>query len=315
VTGASRTEAEAAAVAVAEALSTVPHQYTPELGKSLHQHFSPGDAEWIVMSVAMMGFLNKFMDAIGVELEPEAVNDVAELIQPTGWSVGQHGWAGVDDSSGAATETNAETNTSGDGGDGAPPTDSMGTMLRVFRNAPSAMKLEKRWMADLPKGSEDLRRHIADSYHFDEPLLAVMNHRRVIRALGAMLRQNLDSHLSELGIGSKALAGLVFARHVGNQHLIDRSRQLAEHCGLSAEIIGAAETYQPGDGPSPLDDKTAAAVAMAYDISPSPAAVSDKVLELADSALSPAETVEIAVWVSVCQLIHRLTVFFELDDA
>ena len=73
VTGADRTEAEAAAVAVAEALSTDPHHYRPALRDELLRHHTPADAEWIVMGVAMMGFLNKFMDAMGVELEAEAV--------------------------------------------------------------------------------------------------------------------------------------------------------------------------------------------------------------------------------------------------
>ncbi|MEL6984135.1 MAG: hypothetical protein AAFO29_17045, partial [Actinomycetota bacterium] len=77
VTGESRTPVEEAAVAVAEALSTVPHSYTAELGEELERHLSADQAEWVVMGVAMMGFLNTSMDALGGALEPEAIDDVA----------------------------------------------------------------------------------------------------------------------------------------------------------------------------------------------------------------------------------------------
>ncbi|MDH3293376.1 MAG: hypothetical protein OER95_03535 [Acidimicrobiia bacterium] len=312
VTGASRTEAQAAAVAVAEALSTVPHSYTPDLGDRLRQHFSAEDAEWIAMSVAMMGFLNKFMDAIGVELEAASVDDVADLIEPTGWSVGQHGWA--EDFEGGAAGADP------DGGAGAanPPTDSVGTMLRVFRNAPGAFKLERRWMAGLPKGGQELRSHIATNYHLDEPLLTTMGHTRVVRALAAMLRHNLDPEQSDIGLATKALVGLVFAEHVGNRHLLKQATGLARHHGVADDVISAARSYRPGselDGLDGVDDKVAAAIATAYDIAPSPSAVRPEVIDLAQSVLTAAETVEIAVWVSVCQLMHRLSVFFQFDEA
>lgn len=314
VTGESRTAAEAAAAAVAEALSTMPHHYTPELGRELQRHVSPADTEWIVMGVAMMGFLNKFMDAIGVELEPEAIDDVSELIGPTGWSIGQHGWDDVGNGS-------EPSEVSGDGDDeieggGLPPTDSVTTMLTVLRNAPGAVRLERRWMAGLPKGPEALRRHIAETYGFDEALLTTLGQSRTRRALAAVLRHNLDGTQSEVGIDLKALVGLVFAHHAQNSHLIDQSERLATRCGVSASTIEAVAGFNPDTGATDgalLDDRTRAALTTAYRIAPSPAQVDEATIEAADKQLSSAETVEIAVWVSVLQLIHRLSVFYGLD--
>lgn len=301
VTGELRTAAESAAVAVAEALSTMPHHYTPELGRELQRHVSPDDTEWIVMAVAMMGFLNKFMDAIGVELEPESVNDVSELIGPTGWSIGQHGWA---------------NGRNGNGGR-LPPTDSFATFLKVFRNAPGAVRLEKGWMADMPKDPETARRYVATTYGFDEPLLTTVGQTRIRRALATVLRHNLDTTQTELGIDLKALVGLIFAHHAQNHHLIEQSKQLAAHCGVSADVIEVASAFGtdsslPGD--NLLDDRTRAALTTAHRIAPSPARVDNATIELADKHLSSAETVEIAVWVSILQLIHRLTVFYGLDE-
>jgi len=316
VTGESRTAGEAAAVAVAEALSTMPHHYTPELGRGLQRHFSPADTEWIVVGVAMMGFLNKFMDAIGVELEPEAVQDVSDLIGPTGWSIGQHGWDGVGDT--AATGGTGDIGGAGDNAEGRelPPTDSLTTMLKVFRNAPGAVRLERRWMAGLPKDPETSRRHIAETYGFDEPLLTTLGQARTRRALAAVLRHNLDGPQSELGIDLKALVGLVFAHHARNRHLIDQSTKLAARSGVTAETIDTAARFDP-DAPDTdatlLDDRTRAALATAHRISSSPARVDAATVEAVDKHLSSAETIEIAVWVSVLQLIHRLGVFFGLD--
>ena len=316
VTGESRTAGEAAAVAVAEALSTMPHHYTPELGRELQRHFSPDDTEWIVMGVAMMGFLNKFMDAIGVELEPEAVSDVSELIGPTGWSIGQHGWDGVGEGPETA-DGNKAVGLQGDGeGSELPPTDSLSTMLKVFRNAPGAVRLERRWMAGLPKGAEALRRHIADTYGFDEPLLTTLGQRRIRRALAAVLRHNLDGTQSELGIDLKALVGLVFAHHAGNAHLFAQSGNLAARNGVALSTIETIAGFDPDASESDaalLDDRTRAALTMALRTAPSPARVDEATIEAADKHLSSAETIEIAVWVSVLQLIHRLTVFYGLD--
>ncbi len=47
----------------------VPAAIEDEDRAELRRHFSETDAEWIVLSVAMMGWLNKAMDALGVPLE------------------------------------------------------------------------------------------------------------------------------------------------------------------------------------------------------------------------------------------------------
>ncbi len=310
VTGESRTPGEAAAVAVAEALSTMPHHYTPELGRELQRHFSAADTEWIVMGVAMMGFLNKFMDAIGVELEAEAVNDVADLIEPTGWSIGQHGWE-------AGPEALKSGSNGGDG-DELPPTDSLTTMLKVFRNAPGAVRLERQWMAGVPKDLEAARRHVAEHYGFDEPVLTTMGQARTGRALATVLRHNLDSRQSVLGLDLKALVGLVFAHHAKNQHLIEQSELLAARNGADPAAVNAAARFTPEipfDDDGAFDDRSRAALTVAHRIAPSPARVDAATVALAEEHLSSAETVEIAVWISVLQLIHRLTVFYGLDGA
>ncbi|MEM9132354.1 MAG: hypothetical protein AAF962_04980 [Actinomycetota bacterium] len=298
VTGAKRTDVEQAAVDISEALSFIPHYYTPEYKKRLVAELGPSDAEWVVMGVAMMGFLNKFMDAMGIELEAESVGDVADLIEPTGWSVGQHGWAGVERADGSTP----------------PPTDTLGTFIRVGRNARGAIKLEKTWMEGIPKQQAAIRSHVADIYGYDEPLITAMAHAKPARALGAMLRHNLDPSQSELGVDKKALAGLVFAVAAGNERLVAAQRTLAEQHGATTAEVEAAASPDLDLAAAGLDDATAAVLTAARAIAPSPAAVDAPVIGLVADQLSSAQTVELAVWVSVCQLIHRLSVYFEMTD-
>ena len=82
--------AERSALDVAEALACIPSSLTEVQRTALGRSFSRSDAEWIVLAVAMMGFLNKFMDAMGIPLEESMLATAQEVIGPSGWTPGQH---------------------------------------------------------------------------------------------------------------------------------------------------------------------------------------------------------------------------------
>lgn len=63
----------------ATALASVPHTFTSTHQQNLRAHLSSDNTEWIAMAVCMMGYLAKFMDGLGVELELQAVNDVKKV--------------------------------------------------------------------------------------------------------------------------------------------------------------------------------------------------------------------------------------------
>jgi alkylhydroperoxidase family enzyme len=60
---------------------------------------------------------------------------------------------------------------------------------------------------------------------------------------------------------------------------------------------------------SSLDPKGRAAMALARAISPSPAALDDTVLE-STRTLEPAAIIELVVWLSVLQMLHRLGAYY-----
>src|SRR6478609_5661002 len=60
----SRTAKEQAVVTLAEGLAHMPSTLTLADVEAVKQHFTPAETEWLVFSISMMGFLNKFMNAV-----------------------------------------------------------------------------------------------------------------------------------------------------------------------------------------------------------------------------------------------------------
>jgi alkylhydroperoxidase family enzyme len=260
--------ANRAAVRVARALAVVPTTIDDEARADLRRHFSEGDAEWLVLSVAMTGWLNKMMDALGVPLEEPTASEVNGVIAPSGWTPGQH------------VKGTVQT--------GAPPrADSFMTRLSVIRYAPEALKLDKVWTEGVPDRwpavGDFLRQKTGHSF----PVLSRLRHRRAIRAIATMIKDNFGtSGESVIGRDNKLAAGLIYAQTIGNPSLAEELRAL-----------GARELP---DSPTQI---------LARAISPSPAAVDQSVLE-SSRGISPAGIVELVTSISVLQMLHRLSSFY-----
>ena len=80
------------------------------------------------------------------------------------------------------------------------------------------------------------------------------------------------------------------------------------HCGGGRP----AYTLRPEDERKTLGDNehTEAVVLLAHAISPSPAVTTDDIAQSTADSLSSAEVIEVAVWISVLQLVDRITRFY-----
>jgi hypothetical protein len=105
-----------------------------------------------------------------------------------------------------------------------------------------------------------------------------------------MIEENLSRSESVIGLDDKLAAGLIYAHTVGNPSLVQELRAL-----------GARE----------LPDSPTQTLARA--ISTSPAAVDRSVLE-SSRAIPPAGIVELVTFVSVLQMLHRLSSFYPTID-
>ncbi len=309
-----RSPAEAAAIAVAERLGRIPSDLTAEHCRELEKHFSPSEMEQIVASVCMMGFLNKFMDAMGIELEAESVAMVGKLLAGSGWDPRRHIRGQY-----IVPEEVAEAGQ-----------DNFLAYLRVLRYAPGAIRLESSWTKGVPDSYPEvgsfLKRHTGHSF----PMLEKLKKKRQARALATVLRDNLDPSKTRTGLKIKCLASLVFATVAGNSTLAEEARiiagrfspELSEADFQLVQMIALHDTPSDPDahrqfaGSLPAVDfltkKELAALMLAKAASTSPAKVSDEVISETAENLEAPEIIELMVWVSVQQMLHRLYTFYSV---
>lgn len=85
------TDAERAALALAEAASCVPNEAGDAHFEALQAHYSTKDITEIVGVIAMFGFLNRWNDTLATFLEEEPRGFAEEYLAEKGWTLGAHG--------------------------------------------------------------------------------------------------------------------------------------------------------------------------------------------------------------------------------
>jgi hypothetical protein len=241
----------------------------------------------------MMGFLNKFMNAVGVELEQSIVSEVSTTLGDD-WSAGD---------AGAALDPDAELAA-------MPPVDDLKTKLRMVPLLPKALRQDRRWQRGVPARWPDVGRYLRDRVGHDFPVLAEVRHRRAIRSIASMLRENLDPSTTVVGLEQKVYAGMVFAELVGDPVLGDDVRALARHHNVEAELDPVTHFAKTGELPPPEHPASSVLLTLARAVSPSPAEVSAQTVSACRTAdLSSAAIVELVTWIAVLQMLHRLSCF------
>lgn len=298
---------EKASVIAAEALASIPCAFTAEHKAGLREHFSAADAERIALGIALMGFLNKFMDAVGVDLEEAAVNEVSEVLRPTGWTPGKHRVRS------APSDPSLQARPSGP--------DTLLTKIAILRYLPAAIRQDQAWTQGVPSRWPEVGSWLKAETGHDFPLLAKLRSRRAVRAIATVLRDNLNPLDSRLSLGVKALAGLVYASVARNPTLAHEARLLApssmQTATLDAVAAFAAEPFDASDSGMAdaltrlealpgITSASALALLLAKAASPSPAQLPAPLITRVYATLSPEAQIELVVWISVQQMLHRL---------
>jgi hypothetical protein len=233
-----------------------------------------------VLSVVMMGFLNKFMDGIGVELEQGLFDEVSDTMGPD-WTPGK---------AGADLDPNAPPRS-------APPGDGLVTKLRFVPLLPAAIRFDLRTQRGTPAKAPAVSTFLAERFGHGFPVLGTLHSNRARRAIATMLRENLDPAASVVGIDVKLMAGRIYAAVVGDESLAGDIRALARHAGMDGERL---------DGGAPAN----AALALARAASSSPSRVDASTIEACrQGGLSAEAIVEVVTWLAVLQSLHRLTCY------
>lgn len=300
VGGETFTPGELATIAVARSLARVPSEVTVSERAALTRCFGPEKAEWIVLGIVMTGFLNKFMDTIGVELEDPTVAEVSTTMG-TGWSPGRAG--------GDLNPTAPAL---------PPRADTLRTKLAMLPLLPAAVRLDTTWQRGVPGTWPKAGAFLRDLTGHDFPVLSRLRHGRAIKSVASILRENLDPKTTVVGLETKVLVGVIFAEIVADQALAADVRALAPKNGVTEPRLNEARRFavDPNAEPPGGDSKRRAALLLARAASPSPAEIDTGIVSACrDAEVSAPAIVEVVTWLAVLQMLHRLTSYYEFEPA
>lgn len=83
-------EAERAALEFAFASSTIPNSVNDEIAEKLRSHWDDGEIVEILGVIALFGYLNRWNDSMGTELETEAIESGDKHLKANNWTAGKH---------------------------------------------------------------------------------------------------------------------------------------------------------------------------------------------------------------------------------
>ncbi|TKD65199.1 carboxymuconolactone decarboxylase family protein [Flavobacterium sp. ASW18X] len=83
-------EAERAALDFSLAASQVPNTVNAELKERLHQHWNDGEIVEMLGVISLFGYLNRWNDSMGTDIEDGAVQSADQYLGKYGWEKGKH---------------------------------------------------------------------------------------------------------------------------------------------------------------------------------------------------------------------------------
>ncbi|MDA3944060.1 MAG: carboxymuconolactone decarboxylase family protein [Bacteroidetes bacterium] len=85
--------AERAALDFAIAASVIPNNVTDEIAETLRQYWDEGEIVEMTGVVALFGYLNRWNDSMGTEMESGAIESGTKHLNQRGWTVGKHAYS------------------------------------------------------------------------------------------------------------------------------------------------------------------------------------------------------------------------------
>jgi len=86
-------EAERAALDLALAASVIPNDVTDEIAEQARKYWDDGEIVEIMGVIALFGYLNRWNDSMGTEMETGAIESGTKYLKKKGWEIGKHKYA------------------------------------------------------------------------------------------------------------------------------------------------------------------------------------------------------------------------------
>ncbi len=91
-THAAFSDAEKAALDFALASSVIPNSVSDEIAENLRTYWDDGEIVEILGVVALFGYLNRWNDSMGTEMENGAIESGEKLLTKSDWTIGKHSY-------------------------------------------------------------------------------------------------------------------------------------------------------------------------------------------------------------------------------
>jgi len=85
-------EAERAALDFALASSVIPNAVTDEISTNLRKYWNEGEIVEMLGVIALFGYLNRWNDSMGTEMETGAIESGEKYLSRNGWTIGKHNY-------------------------------------------------------------------------------------------------------------------------------------------------------------------------------------------------------------------------------
>ena len=83
-------ESERAALDLAFAASTIPNSLSDEVAENTRKYWDEGEIVEMMGVIALFGYLNRWNDSMGTEMEGGAIESGEQYLAKEGWEVGKH---------------------------------------------------------------------------------------------------------------------------------------------------------------------------------------------------------------------------------
>jgi alkylhydroperoxidase family enzyme len=288
--------AERAAMDWAASLAHVPADVTAETRLAVARQFSIVDEESIALAVTVMGFLNRFMDTIGMVLEWEALKTSEEHLGRTGWKPG----IAFDERFDAELAAAEQAHKNG-----------KKKLPALVPSVIGAVAYDRRVLAAVPKRRDLLMRALTDGLGFEPAYVQRIGRIAPQRALAHVLIERLNVAGDELPIWLKHAMVLVAATHAKNPLLRAHAAYLATRAGAKPEQLTAALDTSRLTGT--FSEREAAALTVAHAASPAPSAMSPELVARVTSAFQPPTVIELIVVVAIAAMLQRWTTAYPTE--
>lgn len=248
----------------------------------------------IALAVGFVAFLDTFCAATGVELEPETAEIELEVDLR-------------DDPEQERKPSNRR--------------DDRISAMRVARALPASRRLERDWLTGIPRTAPAAVQLLEETTGTTFDVLERLPHRRAMRSVAAVLRDNLRCGTTTIPVATKALAGLAFAARTGDEARALDAQRIASHHGTAAPVdlfeavrVFARECPTTNDTfmlDPWLDHRTVDVLLLARAVAAGSAMIAPSVIERVQASLTSREVIDVVVWLSLQPMLSRLDGAFQ----